>query len=170
MRSQAQAQAVADSSVLLSFAAIGQVDLLGAVFADVSVPPAVVDEMTAKDAPPNRMLAEAFVSGVAMKPVDLPASIMPMVARYEARLGRGESEAIALAGHWKRVVLLDDLAARRLAIHEGVAVVGSLGVLAACKAAGLILRVRPLAEEMRGASRFFGSALLRDFYRSQGEA
>lgn len=170
MPSQLQTQVIGDSSVLLTFAAIGRVDLLEMVFAVIGVPPAVRSEVTAKDFFSNRILAEALTHGRVLEPVDLPAVLAPLVAHYEARVGRGESEAIALASHRKQPVLLDDLAARKLAVHEGVTVVGSLGVLAACKEARVILRVRPLAEAMRETGRFFGPALLRDFYRSQGEA
>jgi len=170
MLSQAQTPIVADSSVLLGFAAIGQTDLLKIVAAEVWVPPGVVAEVTAKDYPPNRILRDALTSGTILKSVDLPASAAGLVSRYGAMLGRGESEAIALAHLRKLTVLLDDLAARRLATSEGVAFVGSLGVLVACKNAGVIPRVRPLVEALVEAGRFFGPVLLRDFYRSQNEA
>lgn len=170
MPGQDKVQVIGDSSVLLTFAAVGRLDLLEAVFAGIGVPPAVRSEVTAKDFHPNRILAEALTRGTVLKPVNLPAAVAPLVVRYEVKVGRGESEAIALAYHGRQPVLLDDLAARRLAVHEGITVVGSLGILAACKEAGVILRVRPLAEAMRETGRFFGPALLRDFYRSQGEA
>lgn len=50
-------------------------------------------------------------------------------AHYTAVLDAGESECLAIAKARGWVFASDDLAARRLAQHEGVAVTGTLGVL-----------------------------------------
>lgn len=50
-------------------------------------------------------------------------------AHYTAVLDQGEAECLAVAKQRAWVFASDDLAARRLAQHEGLAVTGTLGVL-----------------------------------------
>ncbi|MEA2526091.1 MAG: hypothetical protein QOF73_3318, partial [Thermomicrobiales bacterium] len=64
-------------------------------------------------------------------------------------LGNGEREVIALALQFDvdRVVL-DDEAARRLAIALGLPVIGTLGILVLAKQEGIVAAVRPLVEAL----------------------
>ena len=61
-----------------------------------------------------------------------------------ARLGAGESEAIALALEvTPRYVLLDDLAARRLAQSFNLSVLGTVGLLLLARQRNLLPALRP---------------------------
>jgi predicted nucleic acid-binding protein len=154
---------------LKPFAEIGRLDLLATAFTELLVPPGVQREILARNSAPNMLLVEALRRGETLRPLDLPEGARTLIARYSTRVDTGESEVIALAKTNHLPVLMDDLDARLLAASEGVAVVGSLGVLAYCKNAGVVAQVKPVAEAMRMAGRFFSAALLRDFYRRMGE-
>jgi predicted nucleic acid-binding protein len=67
----------------------------------------------------------------------------------QANLGPGETEAVSLALelHADRLVL-DEKAARQLAVAFGLNVIGTLGVVLAAKRKGLIVAVRPLVEAL----------------------
>ena len=61
-----------------------------------------------------------------------------------ASLGRGESAAIALAiERDARLLILDDLPARRLAQAIGLPITGTLAVLLHAKRRGLLAEIRP---------------------------
>jgi predicted nucleic acid-binding protein len=65
-------------------------------------------------------------------------------------VGAGEREAIALALEMGAAeLILDDLAARRLAQSLLLVVIGSAGLLLRAKERGLIPRVRPLMQAMQ---------------------
>jgi predicted nucleic acid-binding protein len=163
------AQVIADTSGLKPFAEIGRLDLLATAFTELLVPPGVRREILARNSAPNMLLVDALRLGQTLQPLELSEGARIFIARYSTRVDPGESEVIALAKTHHLPVLMDDLDARLLAAGEGVAVVGSLGVLAYCKKSGVINQVKPVAEAMRLAGRFFGAALLRDFYRRMGE-
>jgi predicted nucleic acid-binding protein len=160
---------IADTSALLTFASIGRLDLLEGIFGQISIPLAVWREIYVKDLMPNQMLFNAFRFGSVFRRVDLPVTLELRAKRYALTVDWGEAETIALGHHMNQSVLIDDLAARKLAVRERVQVIGSLGVLAACKKKGLISRVRPLTEAMVEAGRFLGPAVLRTFHQRMEE-
>jgi predicted nucleic acid-binding protein len=140
---------VADSSVLIALAQIGQLPFLEGLYADVVIPPAVQSEVAPSlpKLPPwiqTRALQQSSNSRVA-----------------EAALDAGEIEAIGLAletrAEW---VVLDDLEARRLAKDLGLAVVGTAGVLFAAKQRGFVPAVRLPLDALRAA----GFRLRKDVY------
>jgi predicted nucleic acid-binding protein len=63
-------------------------------------------------------------------------------------LGRGESEAIAIAHERRALLILDDALARRHATLLGVQCTGTLGVLLKAKAEGHLPRVAPLVDRL----------------------
>lgn len=75
---------VADASPLIAFQEIGQLQLLRAVFGELTVPPSVLREVLASVSPEPWIVERA-----------LTQPIVPLVLR--ANLGAGESEALSLA-------------------------------------------------------------------------
>lgn len=59
-------------------------------------------------------------------------------------LGKGESEAIAVAHERGALLILDDALARRHASLLGITLTGTLGVLLKAKTAGHIPKIEPL--------------------------
>lgn len=87
-----------------------------------------------------------------------------------ASLGRGESEALALAlEHKADLILLDDRAARRLAVAVHLPLVGTLGLLLRAKMAGLIPAVRPRLEALRALLFHVSPRLYESILRTAGE-
>ncbi len=77
-------------------------------------------------------------------------SIDVTLEETEASLGRGEEEVIALARDiGAEYVVLDDLAARDLAVSRGLRVIGTVGMLVAARRKGVIPSVVPLLENLR---------------------
>lgn len=118
--------AVADTSPISYLVLVGEGDLLGSLFEEVWIPPAVADELTQPSAP------EAVASWLAARPPWLHVSDVPDVSSLPTtpRLHRGESEAIALAAALNPdALLLDDRAARRVAGDLGLPLMGTLAIL-----------------------------------------
>lgn len=68
---------------------------------------------------------------------------------FATDLGPGEREAIALALETKdSLLLMDDALARRHALHLGVQVTGTLGVLIKAKRSGHVKQVHPILERL----------------------
>lgn len=123
---------VSDTTPLHYLILIGQVHLLHELYGSVVVPQAVFDEM-------QRATTPAEVSAwVATPPAwfDVRTVIAPGAT---LNLGAGEREAIQLAQELGAdLILLDDGKARRAAVARGLAVTGTLAVLASAAARDLI--------------------------------
>lgn len=129
---------VANSSPFIVFERVGRLDLLRTLTARLHIPPAVRQEVFGSKQLPDwveeRLLTQPLASRIAA-----------------SRLGAGEREAIALALEMRATELvIDDLAARRLAQSLGLSIIGCLGLLLRAKHRKLILAVRPLMETMQG--------------------
>jgi hypothetical protein len=140
---------IADASVLIALAQVGQLPLFERLYAEVVIPPAVQREV----APSLPKLPPWIHTQTLQRPLDSRVA--------EAALDAGETEAISLALETKaQWVILDDLQARRLAKDLGLAVVGTAGVLFAAKRRGFIAAVRPPLDALRAA----GFRLRKDVY------
>lgn len=80
-----------------------------------------------------------------MKVVSSPTVVLLALA---TDLGKGESEAIAIAHERDALLILDDALARRHASLIGVRLTGTLGVLLKAKEEGQISLVMPLVSRM----------------------
>ena len=115
--------AVSDTSPLNYLALIGEIELLPRIFTRVLIPPAVLSELNHARTPPV----------VAAWAANLPSwvdVVPPGQAIEEAALGRGETEAIAVALQiCADVTLIDERKASVVARHHGLIVTGTLGIL-----------------------------------------
>jgi predicted nucleic acid-binding protein len=86
-------------------------------------------------------------------------------------LGAGETEALALALEVRPDrLILDDLAARRIADRLRLPIIGTLGILLAAKRRGLVAAIRPLLDRFVIESFFISAELLQALLASAGEA
>jgi len=116
---------VVNTSPLVALDRIGQIDLLPKLFGKMIRPQSVVDELNAGRGVYGG--SNVIFRATWLETVDDPPE---MVLRKE--LGAGETAVIALALRLKAdLVILDDLAARNVAVELGLNVTGTLGVLLA---------------------------------------
>jgi predicted nucleic acid-binding protein len=116
---------VSNTSPISYLVVTGHIDLLPRLFERIFIPETVRDELASPKAPP------AVQQWIASPPAWLtvhPNSTQPDLALL--KLDAGECAAILLAENLKaNLILLDDLAARRLAAHRGLSLTGVLGIL-----------------------------------------
>ena len=146
--------AVADSSVIIHLAAIGQLDLLRQLHGSVLVPPAVWDEVVVQgqgrpgEPELRQAVSDGWITVAAPSPnLQIPSPGTP--------LHSGESEAILVAASNPGILLLmDEVAGRSVAGSLGVPVMGIVGILVLAKQSGLISQRKPLLEQLRSPGGF----------------
>lgn len=154
-------RAVLDAGPIIHLSWIDYLALLGDLFDEAVVPPAVRDEVLA---PPEGTLGleqiqAAFDSGALT--VRAPSPPTTMRAGSPASLGAGERAAIALAEELGAELLVtDDAGARREAMRRGLRVTGTLGVLREAREGGRIPAVLPLHLELHRFGFWISPALI----------
>ena len=149
-------RAVFDTSPFIALNSIGRLGLLPRLFDTITVPAAVAAEL-------KSVLLPDWV-----RVVSIPQGAIPYVR--EARLGRGETEAIHLALHLRPDrLLMDDGEGRRGAQRLGLRVTGVLGLLVAAKRKELLPVVRPEMDALRTSGFRISEALYKDLLASCGE-
>lgn len=117
---------VSNTSPINYLVLIGQMDVLPALFGEITIPQAVRDELTHPDAPaPLR-------AWIAHPPtwLHVEAVVSDETDPTLQRLHRGERDAIVLAERLNAdLILLDERAAREVALTRGLQVTGLIGVL-----------------------------------------
>lgn len=154
---------VSNSTPLIAFARIGELELLHQLIQHVVVPEAVWKEVTeAGDRPGAEEIHKAtWVEVHAVRLI--PLEIVPL-------LDRGEVEAIALAEEVTAgELLLDERAARAIATARGLKIIGTAGLLARAKQRGLITVVHPFLERMQAQGIRYGQRFVEEFLRQLGE-
>lgn len=130
---------IADSSALVALSICRMLPLLETIFDKVYVPTAVYKEVCVSGKPEAKFLCEYLknrVESVSLKNFSLT---------NDTRLGSGELEAIALYLKTSAdLLLIDDAYAKKVAIKNGLEVMGSIGVLLLAKQKGLISTIKPL--------------------------
>ena len=146
---------------------IDQPELLHKLYGDVVLPPAVLDELSAKNTP-EKVKAWLGKGHGWLRVEDVDATIVETVS---ADLDPGEREAIALAQTLRAdYLIIDDQEGRRQALDRKLNVVGPLGVLDRGDQQGLIEDFPGLLENLeRAGFRMESSlkALLQERHRQR---
>lgn len=123
---------VSDTSPLHYLILCGAETILPRLFRQVVIPPTVFRELQQPNTPPPvRQWAATLPPWVAVQ--------TPKTVNLALDVDAGELEAICLAQEiHAAAVLMDDRAGRNAAIHCGLAVVGTIGLLEKAAARGLI--------------------------------
>ena len=140
-------EVVVNAGPLIHLAAIGRFQLLEALFGFVNVPDAVYDEV---------VTCGMGQAGAPEVEVALDAGWMRRravvdrvgVALLLGKLHVGEAEAIVLARGLGCGVLLDDATARAAAIHMGLTVSGTIGILLLARRRALIGTLEPELDKL----------------------
>lgn len=137
-------ETISNTSPLLYLHQVRLLDIIPALFGRVLVPFDVVRELTE-----GRRLGHDTPDVPQLAWSDVVTPDPALLARVDVDLGDGERGAIALAlARPGALTILDDRDARNHATALGVAVVGTLGVLARAKNAGHIAAVREPMDRM----------------------
>jgi predicted nucleic acid-binding protein len=159
-------EAISNTSPLLYLHRIQALDWLPQLFQEFWIPSAVVDEFReglrrGYDVPNPSQYRWLQV----VNPTAMPSEWLTL------DLGAGELAAMALAlENPKRIVLLDDLLARRTAQAAGLTVWGTLKLLLEAKANGLIPQVAPLVERLDASGMWISDEIRRRILALAGEA
>jgi predicted nucleic acid-binding protein len=156
---------VSDTSPLHYLILCGAESILPSLFHQVVIPPTVFRELQQPNTPPPvRQWAASLPAWVAVQ--------SPKTVNLKLDVDAGELEAICLAQEIHAdAVLMDDRAGRNAAIHCGLAVVGTIGLLEQAAARGLIELSTALARLRQTNARLdpelIHAALERDKARKQ---
>jgi len=146
-----EALLVADSGPLIALARLNLLALPSRLFREVLVTATVWGEVTCDPGALELPLLAAALQAGYVRVVDDPTDVSGPIA--DAQIDAGERSAIAVALQRAAVVLVDEKRGRAVASGLGLHVLGTLGLLVRARDAGMVTKVRPLAE-----------ALLRDGY------
>lgn len=109
---------ISDSTTLIVLFELDRLDLLSNLFAEIIMPDAVYQEISAK----SSIDLPDF-----MRVQQVPDS--EMLEILKTVLDEGESEAIALALERKLPLIIDEKKGRKIALREGIDIIGLLGIV-----------------------------------------
>ena len=125
---------ISDTSSLIIFQKIGELEILKKLYSEIIVTPQIVEEF--KDKLPSWIVTTTVKD---IKYLNLLATQVDL----------GEASAIALSQEVEdSLILLDDLKARKLAKKLKLNFTGALGVIHKAKQVGVIKKVRPLIDKL----------------------
>jgi predicted nucleic acid-binding protein len=119
---------VTNSSPLIAFAILDQLDLLTLVFTEIFVPQAVATEVSTWGKPYSRQL-KAFSKD---RVKSVKNTIAVQILSKDVDLGEAEAIALALESGLKDI-LIDDAKGRKIAAVNGLYPTGTIGVLLEAK-------------------------------------
>jgi hypothetical protein len=139
---------VSDSTTLIILFDLNRLELLSNLFPKIIIPSAVYDEISVK------------------KTIDLPAFIQvqtpsdnAILKSLKQLLDLGESEAIALALELETKLIIDEKKGRKIAIRQGLEIIGLLGIV--------YLNIKKGFISQEEARRFLESALIHGYRINQ---
>jgi predicted nucleic acid-binding protein len=134
---------VSDTSCISNLLTIGHGHFLNELFGEVIIPPAVGDELLRFHA-----VLPGFLKRVA--PGDAA-----LLSRLMVEIDIGEAEAICVARelHADRL-LIDENHGRTVAVREGLAIIGIVGILVLAKEKSLVPSIRPLLFRLENEAGF----------------
>ena len=152
---------VSDTTPISELAKVELLDLLPQMFGKVVIPQGVFDELQIGQHP-----AASFVQNLAwLEVVTVNNQQVVEELQRSFNLDLGESEAIVLASELgASQLLIDEKAARKVAIARKLPLIGTVGILVLAKRRGLLGSVKDVLNEMQGkgtriSERLYGQVL-----------
>jgi predicted nucleic acid-binding protein len=141
---------VSDTSPLTALLTVGEADLLPELFHEVIIPEAVLAELRR-----SHPLLPEWLRVVGVKDTE-------QASRYARIVDADEAEAIELARELHADhLLIDERKGRRLAVEEGVPVIGLLGVVLLAKRRQIIPSARMLLQRLENEAGMYLSEDVR---------
>ena len=150
---------VSDTTAITSLLQINQCELLAKLYGEVVISAAVRDELLAA----HQNLPEFLRVRTIRQQSE--------VQRLRADIDVGEAEAIVLAKELAAdLLLVDETEGRRVAVREGVNIIGLLGVLVQAKRKGLVSSVRDTTAKLEAVAEFRVADDVKEIiFRAAGE-
>lgn len=125
---------VSDTSPICYLLLINKIDILPTLYKGIIIPETVASELAASESP------SVVKNWIARPPNWLKIQSVELSQSIELeKLDPGEREAISLAEKLKAdLVILDDRAARRIAVKRGLKIIGLLGIVKDAARSGLL--------------------------------
>jgi len=146
---------IADTSCLILFHKIGELDLLRQVYDSVSITPEVAEEFS--EEVPDWIKIESVKD-----------------KKYQefltTQVDLGEASTIALAKEMESpLLLLDDLKARKLASKLNLKFTGTLGIIHKAKKIGVLEKVRPIIDKLLATDFRISENIIEELLRKNNE-
>ena len=156
---------ISNTSPLVGLWTLGLLHLLRDLYTEVLIPEEVQDEFLATKRPVRR---DALKNAPWIRAITLTPPLDDTT--YPNVIHRGEAAVFALAKErGARLVLLDDLEARRYAKRIGLPTKGTVGVLLDAKRNGFIDAIKPLLDTLLENGGHLGASLVNDALQEAGE-
>jgi len=150
---------ISDASPLIYLTHLGRFGLLRDIYEWLLIPPAVWTEVGQRGA--ERLEGKTLAAAVSEQWIKIEAPQSSPAHPALATLGAGEREAIQLAYEKHATLLIDEAEGRAVALELGIALSGTLGVLAEAKRRRLIPLVRPEMDRLLNETNFRVSEAIR---------
>lgn len=150
---------VSDSGPIIAFSKIGRLDILRLLFERVLIPDAVHDEVVVRGIGRPGADDVARSSWIERR---TPMNV-DMLSELPQRIHAGEREAIALAYELGMPLLIDERRGRQVAYNIGVAVIGSLGVLAEARREEIVEDLAPLVQTILDSGYWISPEIVKAF-------
>lgn len=150
---------VSDTTPLSELAKVGKLDILRETYGEILIPQEVYDEITTGSHPAVELIKT--VDWLEIRAItDMKALVR---LKRTTRLGKGECAAMILAEALTAdQLLIDDLAARRVALSRGLPVIGTIGTLLLAKQRGLIGNVKEVLDALIDGGKWIGPQLYEE--------
>lgn len=160
-----QSDLLINTGPVLALAAAGHLQILRKLFAKVTVPYEVVQEIEAGGR--TQFAREEFRAASWFDKRSASISLTPLL---QSTLDPGEAAVVALAVAERiPTVAIDETVGRRIARLHGLTTTGSLGILIQAKQQGAAIALRAAIADMRQHGIWLSEALERECLRIAGE-
>ena len=158
---------VADSSPLIVLSKIGCFDLVKTLYPRLYISEEVYGEVVVVGAGMPGAAQVATADWIEVKALGNRAALAAAETKY--RLGSGEVSTVLLAKEIDAgIAIIDDLRARRLALNEGIAVRGSVGILELLYCRGHLPDLRGAFRDLLAHSAYIDRGLLEERLQALG--
>jgi uncharacterized protein len=154
---------VANTTPLISLAALGRLDILEKLFGRIIIAEAVYREIKAKPGFGYDQIDCAYIEVQSIQGHLYKEFLL-------TQLDSGEAETIILAKEINAdFVIIDETLGYRLANNAGLTAIRTLSLLLRAKEKGYVEQVKPLMEELVAKGRWYSDAVCRSFLNEAGE-
>lgn len=157
---------IVNSTPLIALCNAGLLNVLKAVYGQITIPQAVFDEVTAKPDSACLQIKDNLDWIHVEKIMDVTDRKM-----YKAKLHAGEVDVMILAQNDPKadLVIIDDNAAKKTAKYLGLKVTGTIGVLLKAKRMGVIISVKDAVDQIRNNGFYISERVIKMAIEQAGE-